>query len=129
MGVQITVNLPNDVYQRLQREATAANRDVADLASEKLIASVPRFHSHPRRAEMEKERAAFLKLYPKLWEKYPYQHVAVFRGKVVDHDEDVGALVQRMDEKHPDDIVLIREVRPEPERVLHFRSPRLLPKQ
>ncbi len=123
------LNLPNDVYRRLQREAAAANRDLADLASEKLIASAPRFHVHPRHAEMERERAAFLKMHAELWEKYPYQHVAVFQGRVVDHDEDVGALVQRMDEKHPDDIVLIREVHPEPERVLHFRSPRLLPKQ
>jgi len=124
MGVQITVNLPNDVYRRLQREATAANRDVADLASEKLIAGVPHFPAHPRHVEMEQERVAFLKMHSELWEKYPHQYVAIFQGEVVDHDQDELALLKRRNEKYPDDIVLIRQVLQEPERTIVIRSPR-----
>ncbi|MCP5095862.1 MAG: hypothetical protein GY943_09935 [Chloroflexi bacterium] len=128
MGIQITVNLPNDVYQRLQREAAATNRNVAELASEKLSATVPRFDIHPRHAEMEVERAAFLKMHAELWQKYPYQYVAVFQGEVVDHDDDELTLLERRNEKYPDDIVLIRQVLREPERTIVIRSPRLIRK-
>ena len=59
-----------------------------------------------------------------LLQRYEGQHVAVYQGNVVDHDPDLLALYLRIDQKYPDDVVLIRQVRPEVERIIHIRSPR-----
>ena len=75
---------------------------------------------------MEKEAAAYDAMREEMVEKYLGQYVAVFRGQVIDHDADVGALVDRLDKQYPDDVVLVREVHEGPDRVLRMRSPRLV---
>jgi hypothetical protein len=75
---------------------------------------------------MEQEMIAFRAMREALLANYEGQYVAVYQGQVVDHDPDELALVARIDEKYPDAVVLIKRVTPEPDRVLHFRSPRLI---
>ena len=84
------------------------------------------FYQDPRTPQMEKEAAAYDAMREEMVEKYLGQYVAVFQGKVVDHDDDPGALVDRLDEQYPDDVVLVREVHEGPDRVLRMRSPRLV---
>ncbi len=75
-------------------------------------------------AEIEAERAAFLRLHPDLWEKYPEQYVAILGGKVVDHDADKVALFKRIDARYPGVFVLMRQVRQEAEIVYRNHSAR-----
>ena len=53
-------------------------------------------------------------------------HVAIYKGELIDHDADGVALSQRVYEKYPDKFILIRQVEVESDRILHFRSPRLV---
>lgn len=84
------------------------------------------FYQDPRTPQMEKEAAAYNAMRDEMVEKYLGQYVAVFQGQVVDHDADPGALVDRLNEHYPDDVVLMREVHEGPDRVLRMRSPRLV---
>ncbi len=84
------------------------------------------FYQDPRTPQMEKEAAAYEAMREEMVAQYLGQYVAVFQGKVVDHDADISALVDRLDEHYPDEVVLVREVHEGPDRVLRMRSPRLI---
>jgi len=60
-----------------------------------------------------------------LWRQYPNQYVAVYQGRLSDHDPDQLALLQRVEEHYLEIPVLIRQVLAEPEEVYTFRSPRV----
>jgi hypothetical protein len=78
----------------------------------------------PERSVMEQERAAFQAMLPQLLTQFEGQYVALHQGQVVDHDADRAALVIRLDQTHPDAVVLVKRVTAEPERVLRMPSPR-----
>lgn len=75
-------------------------------------------------AVIEGEIAAFHKLHPELLKKYKGEFVAVHRHTLVDHDADKLALYQRIQDRYPDQFVLMRRVEDEPEKELHLRSTR-----
>ncbi|MCP4356723.1 MAG: hypothetical protein GY796_01735 [Chloroflexi bacterium] len=70
----------------------------------------------------------YKKLHPQLVKQYLGKFVAIFQGELVDHDADKEALFFRIKENFPDQVVLQRQVLPDPDPLLHFRSPRLLQK-
>lgn len=80
----------------------------------------------PDREAMLQEQAAYQTMLPELLAQYKNQYVAIHQGKVVDHDTSQVALVIRLDDSHPDAVVLVQQVTEEPEKVLRMRSPRLL---
>jgi len=57
-----------------------------------------------------RELAAFESFLPDLLRRQRGRFVAVFRGSVVDEDEDEFALARRMEVGHRNDFVLIRRV-------------------
>ena len=59
------------------------------------------------------EEEAYQALHPYLLEKFRDKWVAVFEGKLVDHDDDSVALYQRMRQKYPGKFVLMTPVRTE----------------
>jgi hypothetical protein len=128
MGTEITLTIPDHIYQQVQQIAESEKRPIADIINHALSYTFPSVHVHPRRAQMEQETAVFWQMHPQLLVQYPNQYIAIFQGQVVDHDQDRLALIARIDEKYTDAIVLIKKVTDEPESDLHFRSPRLLPK-
>ena len=73
-----------------------------------------------------REKAAFLALHQALREQYDGEYVAIYEGKVIDHDASFAALYSRIDAQYPDNFVLIRRVEAELEKVYHFRSPRMV---
>jgi argonaute-like protein implicated in RNA metabolism and viral defense len=75
---------------------------------------------------MEKEQLAFHRLRPELLTLYAGQYVAIYQGKVIDHDNDKLALVARIDEKYPSQVILVKLVTSEPDKIIYARSPRLL---
>jgi hypothetical protein len=81
---------------------------------------------NPERQATLQEQAAFQAMLPDLLTKFEDHYVAVYQGQVVDHDADQIALIERLDQSHPDTIVLVKQVTTEPERVLRMRSPRLI---
>lgn len=83
-----------------------------------------RFPTHARQAEMLKEARAFERLHPTLVEPYLGHYVAIFKGDLVDHDPNPEALLMRVRERYPNEIVLRRLVEKTAIKELVFRSPR-----
>ena len=53
---------------------------------------------------------------------YAGEYVAIHQKQLIDHDRDELALLRRLDAQYPNDIVLMKQVRPLPEPELRFRS-------
>ena len=123
MGTQITLTIPDHIYQQVQQLSESEQRPIADIINHALSFTFPAIHINSRRAQMEQETAVLWELHTQLLSQYKNQYVAIHQGQVVDHDQDRLALVTRIDEKYGDDIVLIKKVTAEPEPDLHFRSP------
>jgi hypothetical protein len=75
---------------------------------------------------MVREQAAFQRMVPDLLGHYNDQYVAIYGGKVIDHDLDQTALVMRLDQTHSNEVVLVKLVPDKPDRVLRMPSPRLV---
>ena len=74
---------------------------------------------------MEQEAKAFRRLHPQLLDSIPDEYAAVYQGRLVDHDPDQLALLQRVEERYPGLPVLIRQVHPEAEQIINILSPRI----
>lgn len=72
--------------------------------------------------EKGREKEAFQQLHATSLEKYAREYVAICSGKLVDHDTDQAALFARIEKQYPNQFVLIRPVRQEPEIVYKSRS-------
>lgn len=126
MTKEITLTLPDEVYEQVRQAADADQRPMADVLVDSIAQMTPVFYVSPDRPAMLRERAAFLAMHSQLMESYEGQFVAFFQGQVIDHDVDALALVRRINDDRPDDVVLIKQVIEQPDRVLHVRSPRLV---
>lgn len=82
------------------------------------------FPVHEQRASMLQEVQAYKAMHPMLVQKHLGEYVAILHGELIDYDKDPVALLLRVREKYPDQVVLQRKVEKQPEPVLHFRSPR-----
>ena len=99
-----------------EEEIEEASRDSADYG----------FSVDPNRPAMLREQAAYEAMKEKLVKQYLGQYVAIFRGQVADQDADEMTLIRRVKQRFPGETVHIRQVTNEPERILRFRSPRLI---
>lgn len=75
---------------------------------------------------LDAEILQFQQLHASLMKLYLNQYVAIYQGQLVDHDGDKLALFQRIEETYPNEFVLMRPVREQPEREFYFRSPRYI---
>ena len=126
MQKQITLSLSEAAYNNVKQLARATQRPVEVLIAEAVAQPFPRLYTHPGRPAMEREMAAFETMFPELLVRYGGQFVAVYGGRLVDHDTDPTALVKRVGKKYPDGVVLVKQVVAEPVETLHFRSPHLV---
>lgn len=123
--IEVTLTLPDDLYRQAERQAELRQQSVDSLLSDILAESIQKQMDH-NDDPVEKELVAYRAMHDQLYREYAGHHVAIFQGNLVDHDQDGAALSQRIYARFPDEFVLIRQVSAEPERVLHFRSPRLI---
>lgn len=133
MAVRVTLKVPESVYERARQLAQSRQQDVAAAIASFLEEALPPAPFTPDSDDelvpdetVAQEIAAYREMHSELWQKHPGQHVAIYQGKLVDHDADGVALSLRINEKYPHDFVLVRQVESQPDRVLHFRSPRLV---
>ena len=126
MTKQIMLTLSDEVYEQFLQMAEAEQRSIADVIVDVIAPVSPIFSVDPRRPAMLQEQAAYKTMHADLLRNFEGQFVAVHQGQVIDHDTDELALSQRVRLRLPDAVILIRQVLPQMERVLHFRSPRLV---
>jgi hypothetical protein len=78
------------------------------------------------RQAIQAETQAFWAMHEDLLQVYPEgQHVALYQGQVVDHDEDAAKLEKRIREQFGSLPVLIAPVRPGPRRDLRWLGRRI----
>ena len=106
---------------RLQQVAQTNKTSIEKLA-EQVIRDYLR-----REAEqaIDREIEAYRQMHQELLQHYKNEYVAVYQGQMIDHDESKLALYLRIQAEYPEIPVLIRQVRPEVDRIINMRSPRL----
>jgi len=60
--------------------------------------------------EQERNREWFEKNYEMLMEKYDGKFIAIYERSVVDFDEDIGRLMERVEKRYPPDRVSVEYV-------------------
>jgi len=128
MSQSITITLPERVYQTVHNLAQKTQQNVVQVLTDTIVEhfDTPHFPVDPNRDLMEQEESAYQAMHSELLAHYPHQFVAIFQGKLVDHDQDVVALSQRINTNFPDETVLITDVLPEVAPEIIVRSPRLM---
>lgn len=123
------ISLPAQTYRKLLQIAKRRNLDVTSLI-ETYIASDNDVAQASNWSELDpavsREKTAFLRLHPQLIERFLNEYVAVFNGELVDHDQDLGSLANRVDANYPDNFVWISKVEIQALPPLRMRSPRLV---
>ncbi len=126
MERQITLTLPEAIYEQVEEIASTSRRPVAEILVDTIGERTSALYIDPSRPAMLREKAAFLAMHAELAAAYSGQYVAIFGGMVIDHDADALSLVRRVRRLHPNEIILVKRVEDDPDRVLEFRSPRLV---
>ncbi len=103
-----TVTLPDRIEKQLEQLAAAQGVSVEELTQHLLREQLRTF----RRRALSEEMTAFCAQYSRLIKEFPGQYVAVYQGKVIDHDPDGGTLHRRIYKSYGDLPVLIVQVRP-----------------
>lgn len=127
MGIPVMIDVPEPVYEQATEIAASTRRGVGEVLQEIFVRSFPPMYDGGEEADaMDCEVAAYEAQHAELWEKYPNQFVAIYEGQVIDSDTDEWHLLARLEESHPDDVVLVRQVKPELPGDIVFRSPRFV---
>ncbi len=125
MTEQITVTIPQPIYRRVRDLARIRNQPVDDVLEAAITLAEAAFApTSDKEAMMAREEAAYRTLHMELMNSYAGEYVAIYQGKLIDHDQDEIALLRRLDAHYPEEVVLMKQVRPLPEPELHIRSPR-----
>ncbi len=107
---------------QLQKVAQAKGDTVETLVNE----VIRQFLQREAEEKMRREMMAFRQQHAELWATYPQQYVALHQGQLIDYDSDRLALWQRIEANYPDEVILIRQVTAEIDRIFEVRSPRLI---
>jgi hypothetical protein len=143
MSTQVTLTIPDNIYQQVEEAARTTNRRVSEVITETLERSFLARRTQEERTvgineepyppvehitSMDKEIAAYERIHAQLWEKYAHQFVAIYQGQIIDYDYDEQTLFNRLDldYPYPKHVVLVRKVTPELPKPLYIRSPRFV---
>lgn len=129
----VALEIEDRLLSQLERKARSENVDVqviAQRAIQKYVLNEADEQAEVQqldeaREKMDQEIAAYRAMHPQLSETHLGQQVAVFQGQLVDSDPDFLALFLRIQERYPDEVVMMREVRAEADPVYRVLSPRL----
>lgn len=111
MGVKVMIEVPEKLYDQAAALANATQREINEVLQEIVIRSFPPMYDGGEEFDaMDQEVDAFEAMHTELWKAYPYQFVAVHGGQVVDHDSDEWELLSRIEQKYPDEVVMIDQL-------------------
>lgn len=130
MAIPITVTVSDEVAEKIQQLANLRQQNIDTLFETLVNQAWPDENEEDEQpAELDEaptpEMQVYLALHPLLKEKYLGQYVAIYQGKLIDHDLDHEALYTRIDAEYPDEFVWISLVEEEAIPTLIFRSPRI----
>lgn len=117
-----TITLDRDIADKVSRLAETTN-ETPDMLVDKALRV---YLDEIEREQLRAERRAFDSQKEELLVKYRGDYVAVHEGNVIDHDPNLRALHLRVFAKLGHTPVLLKRVTDEPDRVLVFRSPKIV---
>ena len=124
---QITISIPQTLYRRARELANKRNQPVNDVLEAAItLAEAEMLPTASQEKAMSQEEEAYQSMLTELVSQYDGAYVAIYQGQLVDHDADELALLRRLDDQYPDEIVLMKQVRSESLPELRIRSPRLV---
>jgi Family of unknown function (DUF5678) len=134
MSKQMILDMPDNLYERVQQVAQAEREDAINVVSRLLDGALPPVYSdeshqdwyEPNEA-VEREMEAYIALHPMLKERYFGKHVAVYQGQLIDVADDADTLYERIDARYPDEFVWMCQVKAEPIDTIYNRTIRLEP--
>jgi hypothetical protein len=131
LPTQVTLTLPEPLYERAEQLARLRQQDVAAVLKDVLDDTLPPVTAEAELFDLsesddalDREMVAYIAMHPMLKEKYFGKHVAVYGGQLIDYDEDFEALYERVRKRYPDQIVWMSTVKDEPIETIYVRSPR-----
>lgn len=136
MSIEVNIVLSEPTYGLYEQFAQERHQGIAEAIAEYLVQNPPVFSEErttPAASTIEtaigQEKQAYLHMHKQLWEQYAHQYVAIKGGQLVDHDADKLALYTRIEQRYPNQFVLVRQVEATPERTYTFHSLRSLERQ
>ena len=130
MQMPLTLTLSTNISERVQKFAQQHDEELIAVVERILDEVLPESFEDAAESDVaepdpaDREMAAYIALHPQLKEEFFGQYVAIYGGKLIDHDTDRRALYMRMMAQYPDEFVWLSKVEEEPIRTLVFRSPR-----
>jgi hypothetical protein len=127
MEYTVTLTLSQIVYREAAKRAHETNRTIEQVLAAHLLETLqpfPSIHVSSNRGAMLREAEAYQRLHPELVKERMGEYVAIYEGKVVDHDINEDLLLQRRRRNYQGKVVLIRRVESEATSELRLRSPR-----
>ena len=129
--MSLTITLPDYLSEQVEIVARLHKQSIVELVeailSEALDGQLVEMAVRDNQSDLlteNSEMAAYLQLHPLLKKTHFGEYVAIFQGKLIDHDREHSALYRRIDQRYPDDYVWISKVEEEPIKELRFLSPR-----
>ncbi len=117
----LSVTFDEPTTRQLEGLARSRSMDAATLAQEAIRSHLRTI----RRAAMDREADAFVRLHPHLLATIPGEFAAVFQCELVDHDADQLELLSRVEKTYNGMPVLIREVTSVAEPIITVFSTRI----
>jgi len=124
---QITIQIPQTVYRKAERLAHRRHQPLTDVLNEAIDLAEAAFTQQTHEEQqMDREEAAYEAMRNVLVASHLNEFVAIYQGKLIDSDPSEQALLIRLDQAYPNEVILMRQVTLEPESDLYFRSPRFI---
>ncbi len=111
MGV---VSLDQELYEQIEEAAREHHTDVSEI----LQRAVRMYLWEWRREQIAREHETYLRRYRELLKRHKGQYIAMYKGEVVDYDNEFEALYQRVRDRFGNAPVLITRVEKQP--ILEF---------
>jgi len=126
MGAEKTLEIPVELYERIERLATMRDESVVYVLERALDLAEDQSLELVQSDAMSREEAAYRAMHGELFAKYAGQYVALHGGRLVDVDKDELVLAARIRERFPKEVVLLKQVQHTPMREVNYRSVRVM---
>lgn len=134
MSAQVTLTLSDTLYARVQELAQSRQGKLTETLVKHLEETLPpaQVGAQPASAAqashlaaLAQEEAAYVRLHPQLKMTHLGRFVAIYQGQLLDADDELGPLVERVRTKLPDQVVWISRVCEDPIQTIVKRGNRL----
>ncbi len=117
----IGLTISETTAQQLKKIAAVKGATTDELAER----AIHQFLRDEMRRMMQRESEAYRAMHADLLAHYSGEYVAIYQGRLIDHDLNQVKLLKRIEEQYADAPILITPVLEQPEEVYDFRSPRV----